>query len=537
LRLTHCHGASGVRIPWISSLVLLAMIASAQTLGQHFLLNTVNGALTEELLGVSVRSIGDVNHDGVTDFIVGAATGFPNVIADAPGGLVRVYSGKDGTLLYTLRGASAGDSFGWSVSGIGDVNKDGCDDFIVGAPFGTQGAPSSGYAKVFSGCDGSVLPYNDLAGDTAEAQFGWSVSGAGDVNGDGFPDFIVGAPGDSTNGTESGTVKVFSGRDGSVLYVLRGSAAGAFFGGSVSSVGDVNQDEFPDFIVGANGADSATVFSGKNGSILYTLHGTSPGIYFGDSVSGAGDVNGDGFPDIIVGAPRDNKNGAESGSATVFSGRDGSILYTLYGRSAGNRFGWSVASAGDFNHDGHADVIVGAPFDDFRGTDSGSIRVFSGVDGSPLVTAYGHSPGEWFGVSVFGVGDINGDGFSDFLVGSTGVSVSGKTCAGAALLFSGGPVLCDLDGNGIIDVRDIQMILAARGTEVTPNAPGDVDGDGVITVNDARVCTLQCANRLCAVTSGRTGNPGLTGLHHLWSASIRSVRHWFSRAFKGLAAR
>ena len=289
------------------------------------------------------------------------------------------------SVLYTFDGDSPDDRFGVSVSGAGDVNGDGIPDLIVGADQSVFGTVSAGYARVFSGGDGSVLYTFD--GDSKQDLFGWSVSGAGDVNGDGFDDVIVGAPGDDNNGIGSGSARVFSGLDGSVLYTFNGNTADDRFGTSVSGAGDVNGDGFDDLIVGAYGDDnngsgsgSARVFSGVDGSILYTFDGDSIQDSLGLSVSGAGDVNGDGFDDVIVGAYGDDNNGSQSGSARVFSGMDGSVLYTFDGDSVADVFGYSVSGVGDVNGDGFADLIVGAFGDDNNGDKSGSARVFSGCD-------------------------------------------------------------------------------------------------------------------------------------------------------------
>ena len=266
-----------------------------------------------------------------------------------------------------------------------------------------------------------------FSGDSAGDEFGLSVSGAGDVNGDGTPDLIVGAPGDDNNGIASGSARVLSGLDGSTLFTFDGDSANDFFGDSVSGAGDVNGDGRADLIVGAfgdnnNGSDSgiARVLSGIDGSTLFTFNGDSANDQFGLSVSGAGDVNGDGTPDLIVGALGDDNNGDESGIARVLSGMDGGTLFTFEGDSAFDLFGDSVSGAGDVNGDGFADLIVGAPFDDNNGSDSGSARVLSGIDGSTLFTFDGDSAGDFFGVSVNGLGDLNGDGLDDFVVGSNG---------------------------------------------------------------------------------------------------------------------
>ena len=357
---------------------------------------TFLGDAAGDQFGRSVSGAGDVNGDGFADLIVGASGDDNN---GSYSGSARVFSGLDGSVLHTFLGDAAGDRFGRSVSGAGDVNGDGFDDLIVGAYGDDDNGSSSGSARVFSGVDGSVL--HTFLGDAAGDYFGSSVSGAGDVNGDGFDDLIVGAFGDDDNGSNSGSARVFSGVDGSVLHTFLGDAAGDRFGRSVSEAGDVNGDGFDDLIVGAYGDDdngsfsgSARVFSGVDGSVLHTFLGDATADFFGTSVSGAGDVNGDGFADLIVGADGDDDNGTYSGSARVFSGVDGSVLHTFLGDAAGDRFGRSVSGAGDVNGDGFDDLIVGAYGDDDNGSSSGSARVFSGVDGSVLHTFLGDAAGD-----------------------------------------------------------------------------------------------------------------------------------------------
>ena len=370
--------------------------------------------------------------------------------------------------LFTFDGDLFQDQLGNSVSGIGDINGDGFADLVVGAPQDDD-VTNSGRARVFSGSDGRVL-YN-FVGESGDL-FGNSVSGAGDVNGDGIDDFIIGAPRFSRVGG-NGSARVLSGSDGSVLHIFNGDDESDGFGGSVGGAGDVNGDGRADLIVGATGDDnngdasgSARVLSGIDGSVLYNFNGDNENDFFGNSVSGAGDVNGDGTPDMIVGARLDDNNGSGSGSARVFSGIDGSVLYNFDGDNEGDRFGTSVSGAGDVNADGFADLIVGAPSVS-SSNGRGYARVLSGSDGSVLYNFNGGS-GDLFGISVSGAGDVNADGFADLIVGAIHDDNNGIN-SGNVRILSG------IDGRALYSFNGNEFDNFGRSV----SGAGDVNGDGI----------------------------------------------------------
>jgi hypothetical protein len=384
----------------------------------------------------------------------------------AGGPVQAIQAQEQDHLRFRLQGDTAGDRLGEAVAVTGDVDRDGCADFIVGAPRDDNNGTDSGTARVYSGADGRILYSMD--GDSAGDGFGYSVSGAGDVNLDGYADFIVGAPGDDDNGTEAGSARVFSGKDGKVLWTFHGDTARDLLGSSVSGAGDFNGDGHADLFVGApqpnkNAPGMARVLSGKDGKILATFLGDSANDEFGTFVRDAGDVNRNGQGDLIVGAPKDDNNGADSGSARVFSGRDGKVLWTFLGDTALDEFGNCVSGAGDVNRDGHADLLVASWNDDRGGLDSGTVFVFSGKDGTTLHSFFGTATGHHFGWRVAAVGDVDGDGHADVMAGKgwyfstadTGYTqvLSGRTGAVLRSLsgFQVGGGL-DMTGDGVPDL-------------------------------------------------------------------------------------
>jgi len=403
----------------------LAFAAGARAQSDDHLVYTLSGGLGDRL-GTAVDICGDVDGDGCADFIIGEPR------ADTGGidaGRARVYSGVDGRILHTVAGSAAGDQLGSSVRGAGDVNGDGSADFLVGAPFADHNGTDSGRARVYSGRDGHVLWAFD--GAPGEA-LGMCVAGVGDVDGDGLADGVIGVPQAATGG---GRAFVFSGATGTVLWAFQG-AAGDAFGTWVDAAGDVDGDGRPDVIVGAPYANAhagrVRVYSGRTGALLLTFDGAAAGVEFGCCASGAGDVDGDGRADLVVGAWLDDAPSLDSGSVTVFSGRDGSTLFRFAGFS-NDHLGWRVAAAGDVDSDGRADVMAGKGWF-FTPSDRGYVRIWSGRDGAVLRS--------FLGYQVAGGEDLTGDGVPDAVTGAwvlNGEAGTAWVYSGAALTLTASP--------------------------------------------------------------------------------------------------
>lgn len=446
-----------------------------------------------------------------------------------------------------IRGARSGDQAGVAVAPAGDVNGDGFDDVVIGARYSTtRNGKKAGRAYVVFGAPGPSRVDLSAPGDrgfhilgaASGDATGSSVAGIGDINGDGLDDVLIGAPDADINGKNSGAAYVVFGKGskrsidlanlGAKGYRISAATRWDLLGTSVAGIGDIDGDGLSDMAIGASGADpkgrdgagetyvlfsredagGIDVATGFDGFRIYGAAGDGAGF----SVADAGDVNGDGTPDVAIGAPfaDHSGHGSHSGSAYVVFGRSshedvdladlgpaGFRIDAAHGRAcyycSAPETGISIAGIGDMNRDGKDDIAVGAWFDWNRERlDSGSVYVIYGVDSSDAVDlaelgAQGYrldGARRYFatGNAISGVGDVDGDAVPDLLIGAIGARYRKRTSSGSAYLIYGGRVDGDVDLRYWRDKGS--RIVGRRGDHAGAEAQtgGDFNGDGVTDI-------------------------------------------------------
>ncbi|MFN7145097.1 MAG: MopE-related protein, partial [Myxococcota bacterium] len=458
-----------------------------------------------DLFGAAVSRAGDVNGDGYGDVAVGAP--WVNVGGFASGGAVYVFhgaaSGLPTTASVTLEGPASNEALcGSAIAPLGDVEGDGYDDILVGCPGYESSAAQTdeGMVRYYHGTVvGLSTSATTTEGNEANAKLGFAVAGVGDVNGDGRPDGAAGAYQGDYGETDEGTVSVYAGGATGLAttatWVLDADQDGAQFGYAVAGAGDVDGDGYDDVLVGAPEAFDGQVDEG----VAYLHEGSATGPSAtaawrvgtdqtsgkgADAVAGVGDVNGDGFADVVVGSSQYDGTWTDGGRAALYLGSAAGLsttaAWTIEGGEASARLGIAVAGGGDWDGDGFGDVLVGAtgvtnPFG------NGDVHLFRGGASGLATTASQTWEGDQFGAKfgqyvAFG-GDVDGDGDDEILFGVP-YQDEEVSAGGVARAVFGEAV--DADGDGVAggDCDDSDPD-AFPGAEETCNGVDD-DCDGVV---------------------------------------------------------
>ncbi|MBX2972509.1 MAG: FG-GAP repeat protein [Flavobacteriales bacterium] len=459
------------------------------------------GALTNNRFGFSVAGAGDLNGDGYSDVVIGEPGRIKSVFASA--GAIHLFQGSAGGLVAASPSlqqpvSNSGANFGYSVSCAGDMNGDGYADIVVGAPGRLSG---DGSIYVYRGASNTMLldipsqhavPLVRDGSLSSTERFGYSVGLAGDVNGDGYADIVVGAPNSSSN---NGKAQVLGGSatidlNAAPLLTVNGSAM-ARLGAAVCTAGDVNGDGISDLLLAApdqGGTGAAKVFHGAPDmpatTASWSIQGTVNSQFVGKCVASAGDVNGDGYSDVLVGVPGGPGMKGEVrlfyGSAT---GLPATPSWTKQGENVEDRFGSAVASAGDVNGDGYSDVIIGAPGwpNGVSGAWRGKAYLFlgsaSGLSATATWTNTGPASESRYGYSLGSAGDVNGDGYSDVIIGAPSLNNGPGTGAGVAYVYHGSGAGLPASADWTIQSQQHRTGHSSDfGSSVS--LAGDVNGDG-----------------------------------------------------------
>ena len=431
------------------------------------------GPGTYDGAGYSVDGAGDLDGDGMDDVVVGSQ--YADVLIGNEGKAWVIYGPTSGffgldSAAAILYGEEENDYLGQAVAGVGDVDGDGLDDLLVGAPDNDDGGSNAGKVYLVLGePDAIMVAEATFTGRNPADALGESVSGGASVNGDAYDDILMGASEAEEGGGNSGAAYLFHGpvsgsKPAELANAIIYGGAGDRAGRSVAIVGDTNDDGYAEVLVGmfndnagGNGSGSAYLYHGPvsgavtKGAADASFIGEEPSDGAGYSVADAGDVDGDGRNDILVGAYGNDDGGSTAGKVYLLYGPHSGLVdlstadASFIGLAADDRLSFrALAGAGDVNGDGYDDVLAGASY---ASNDTGAAYLLYGplygdVDlNSATVRMIGENTGDRAGISVAGAGDTDGDGLDDILVGASGYDYSGYD-KGIAYLLTG-PVVCN----------------------------------------------------------------------------------------------
>jgi FG-GAP repeat protein/VCBS repeat protein len=404
-------------VPIAAAMILAAtpVLAADGFVEDVDVLAEIHGDASSGFFGWAVAELPDVDGDGITDFLLSD----PYRVT---GGLAAAYSGATGAEIWTVE-RTGPNYYGYAITDAGDTNRDGISDVLVG----DLNPAGNGAVELLDGIDGTVI--HRFEGAALGDRMGAAVSTAGDADGDGAADLLVGAPGtDTGEGADSGRVHVFSGDNFATLRVIDGPTAGGLFGTATDLADDLDGDGRRDFAIGGRDTDpkdngAAYAYSSATGTQLWQFTAPRTGQDLGSFfVAGLEDLNGDGTPDVYAADYGDRAHGQGTGRAFVLNGTDGTpfITWTGYRNKEGVGPG---REAGDVDGNGTQDLAIGHYTSSDGGRGAGKVTLLSGASGTVLRTITSTTRGENFGFDTVGLGDVNGDGLPDLLVSAA----SGQT--------------------------------------------------------------------------------------------------------------
>lgn len=505
----------------------LTVAASGQTVHwQH------SGQYGDGALGSQAVILGDLDGDGFDDVAFGDPHASPLLFLD---GQILVLSGQTGAVLHTINPLITSQGLGTDVAAAGDVDGDGVPDLIA--------ASDTSDPEVYSGATGQLIAQLSFILGTSSGQ---RVAGIDDVNGDGFDDVAVSVPYATVASIpNTGRVQIVSGAfitnqtGPAYLQTWTGSAGGDHFGRRLKVYQDLDGDSLRDVLVCAPGETgqigpqtfhgAVHVLSSATGQTLQTIRWFGTAGEFGHEVIACGDLNQDGFEEIAVGNPYYDGIGAKSGRVHVYSGIDGTVLYTVLGTSAWAGLGWSLSAGGDTGGDGFPDLLIGAIGDEGNdGQDGGAVWILSGKNGT--VQTIVDLEGGGLGSAVAGPADFDGDSIADFVAGAGSHDGVGRVyallnpCLGDLYSYctaapnSASALGGSITASGSTSVAAQDLTLLAR--NCPPSRPGlFFYGTTQIfaLVGDGRLCTGGDIRRLYPV---QTIDPsGMASLSLDWTSS------------------
>lgn len=443
----------------INRIAVIAGLAAAPALGQFVepadIIQSFSGNQPGTFYGWAIAELDDLDNDGARELLISDVNYFKNPGDPGPSGRLVVVSSGSGDVLYDII-PYAGGNLGYGIGDVGDVNGDGVQDFAGGAPF-RQGVdadgnplPFLGAIEVYSGADGSLLR-SLTPPQTVFPALGTSVAAAGDVNGDGFDDILGGA---QLSG--GGEAWVFSGADGSVLRGYSSGEMSGEFGAGAANAGDVNGDGFDDHLIGAPSIGKAFLYSGADGALIHEFAAPEGFSRYGEFfVDGLNDLNADGVRDIYIGDYAFDDDAATPGfpgAAFVYSGADGSLIHQIIGPTGSSGLGCG-RNAGDIDDDGREDLLIGHYTSSEGAPGAGRVTAYSGADGSELFSVTGNIAGANLGFDCVGIGDVDGDGGEDFALSAA----TGQTVTIVAGLMP--PCPADTNRDGKVNGKDVRDYL------------------------------------------------------------------------------